>query len=61
MVGDVGSAYLNANMPMTDPDKILHIIIESYVADEIIRQDKSFGKYRMSNILVQLYKALRGT
>ena len=57
MVGDVGSAYLNANMPMTNPEKILHMIIESDVADEIIRQDKSFGKYRMRNgiILVRHY------
>ena len=48
-LGDVGSAYLNANLPMTDPNKILHMIIESDVADEIIRQDKSFGKYRTRN------------
>ena len=63
MVGDVGSAYLNAHMPTKDPDKILHMIIEKYVADEIIRQDESFGKYRMrnGNILVRLNKALYGT
>ena len=63
MVGDVGSAYLNAHMPTDNPDKILHMIIESDVADEIIRQDKSFGKYRMrnGNILVRLNKALYGT
>ena len=48
---------------MDNPDKILHMIIESDVADEIIRQDKSFGKYRMrnGNILVRLNKALYGT
>ena len=63
MVGDVGSAYLNAHMPMDNPDKILHMIIESNVADEIIRQDKMFGRYRMKNgnILVRLNKALYGT
>ena len=63
MVGDVGSAYLNAHMPLDNPDKILHMIVESDVADEIIRQDESFGKYRMrnGNILVRLNKALYGT
>ena len=55
MVGDVGSAYLNAHMPLDNPDKFLHMIVESEVADEIIRQDESFGKYRMinGNILVR--------
>jgi hypothetical protein len=37
IVGDLGSAYLNARMPMDKPDKILHMVIESDVADEIIR------------------------
>jgi hypothetical protein len=60
MVGDVGSAYLNARLPMDKPDKILHLIIQSDVADEIIRRDKSFSKYKMKNgnILVRLNKAL---
>ena len=62
MVGDVGSAYLNARMPMDNPDKILHMIIARDVADEMIRQDKSFETYRMHNgsILVRLNKALYG-
>jgi hypothetical protein len=49
-------------MPMDKPDKILYLIIESDVADEIIRRDKSFEKYRMKNgnILVRLNKALYG-
>ena len=43
MVGDVGSAYLNANMPMDKPDKILHMYIDKNVADTIIKQEKSFA------------------
>ena len=38
MVGDVGSAYLNANMPMDKPDKILHMYIDKNVADAIINK-----------------------
>jgi Reverse transcriptase (RNA-dependent DNA polymerase) len=62
MVGNVLSAYLNARMPLDNPDEILHMIIETDVADEIIRQDKSFSKFRMKNgnILVRLNKALYG-
>jgi hypothetical protein len=62
MVGDVGSAYLNAKMPLDKPDKILHMMITKDVADEIVRQDKSFAAYRMHNgsILVRLNKALYG-
>ena len=36
MIGDVGSAYLNAHMPMDDPAKILHMSMEEDVANEII-------------------------
>ena len=60
MVSDVGSAYLNAKMPLDKPDKILHMMINKDVADEIVPQDKSFAAYRMHNgsILVRLNKAL---
>jgi hypothetical protein len=62
MVGDVGSAFLNARMPMDNPDNILHMIIERDVADEIIRRHDSFGQYRMrnGNILVRLNIAMYG-
>ena len=62
MVEDVRSAYLNAKMPLDKPDKILHMLITKDVADEIVRQDKSFAAYRMHNgsILVRLNKALYG-
>jgi hypothetical protein len=62
MVGDVGSAFLNASMPMDNPDNILHMIIERDVADEIIRRHDSFGQYRMrnGNILVRLNIAMYG-
>ena len=62
MVGDIGTAYLNARMPMNNPDKILHMVIAKDVADEIIRQDKSFEEYRKHDggLLVRLDKALYG-
>ena len=62
MVGDVGTAYLNAKMPMDNPDKILHMIIAKHVAEEIIRQDASFKEYRRQDggLLVRLNKALYG-
>ena len=62
MVGDVGSAYLNADMPMEKPDKILHMYIDKNVADAIIKQDKSFEYYRRHNggLVVRLDKALYG-
>ena len=62
MVGDVGSAYLNANMPMDKPDKILHMYIDKNVTDVIIKQDKSFAPFRRHNggLVVRLDKALYG-
>jgi hypothetical protein len=62
MVGDVGSAYLNADMPKEKPDKILHMFIDKNVADAIIKQDKSFECYRRHNggLVVRLDKALYG-
>ena len=62
IVGDVGTAYLNARMPMDIPDKILHMFIEGNVAAAIIQQDPTFAQYRRSNggILVRLEKALYG-
>jgi hypothetical protein len=44
MVGDVGSAFLNALMPRGDQSKTLYIAIEPDVAREIIRQDRSLEK-----------------
>ena len=57
-----GTAYLNARMPMDKPDKILDMVIAKDVADEIIKQDKSFAKYRKPDggLLVRREKALYG-
>ena len=62
MIGDVGSAYLNASMPMDDPTKILYMSIEPDVANEIIRQDGTFAPFQRTNgtLVVQLNKALYG-
>ena len=62
MVGDVGSAYLNADMPKEKLNKILHMFIDKNVADAIIKQDKLFECYRRHNggLVVRLDKALYG-
>ena len=62
MVGDVGSAYLNASMPMDDPAKILYMSIEPDVANEIIKQDGTFASFQRANgtLVVRLNKALYG-
>jgi hypothetical protein len=62
LVGDVGSAYLNASMPMDDPIKILCMLIEPDVAREIIKQDKAFAPFQRRNgsLIVVLNKALYG-
>jgi hypothetical protein len=60
MVGDVGSAYLNALMPRGSIDKTLYMLIEPEVAKEIIRQDASFLPLQRRNggLVVILNKAL---
>jgi Reverse transcriptase (RNA-dependent DNA polymerase) len=62
MVGDVGSAYLNALMPRGDQCKTLYMAIEADVAREIIRQDRSFLPYQRRNggLIVIVNKALYG-
>ena len=62
MIGDVGSAYLNADMPMDNPAKILYMSIEPDVANEIVKQDNSFAVFQRKNgsIVVRLNKALYG-
>ena len=62
MVGDVGTAYLNARMPLDDPDKILHMRIEATVATIIVRQDKAFKEFIApdGSLTVRLEKALYG-
>jgi Reverse transcriptase (RNA-dependent DNA polymerase) len=61
MVGDVGSAYLNALM-WGNQDKVLYMSIEPEVAKEIIRQDPSFLPFQRRNggLVVILNKALYG-
>ena len=51
MICDAGSAYLNADMPI-EPD----------VANEIVRQDKTFSAFQRKNgcLVVRLNKALYG-
>jgi hypothetical protein len=62
MVGDVGSAYLNALMPRGNQVEILYMAIEPDVAREIIRQDSSFLPFQRRNggLIVILNKALDG-
>jgi Reverse transcriptase (RNA-dependent DNA polymerase) len=62
MVGDVGTGYLNARMPLDDPDKILHMRIEATVATIIVRQDQSFKEYiaHDGSLIVRLEKAIFG-
>jgi Reverse transcriptase (RNA-dependent DNA polymerase) len=62
MVGDMGSAYLNALMPRGNIDKTLYMLIEPEVAKEIIRQDPSFLPFQRRNggLVVILHKALYG-
>ena len=62
MIGDVGSAYLNADMPMDNPDKILYMSIEPDVANEIVRQDSTFAAFQRKNdsLVVRLNEALYG-
>jgi hypothetical protein len=62
MVGDIGSAYLNALMPRGIQDKILYMAIEPDVAREMIRQDSSFLPFqrRSAGLIVILNKALYG-
>jgi Reverse transcriptase (RNA-dependent DNA polymerase) len=62
MVGDVGSAYLNALIPRGDESKILYMAIEPDVAREIIHQDRSFLPFQRRNggSIVILNKALYG-
>ena len=62
MVGDVGTAYLNAKMPTDDPSKRIHMMIDPVVAKIIVAQDPSFSTLLTSNggLLVALDKALYG-
>ena len=62
MIGDMGSAYLNADMPMDNPDKILYMSIEPDVANEIAKQDSTFAAVQRKNgsLVVRLNKALYG-
>ena len=62
MVGDVGTAYLNARMPLDDPDKVLHMRIEASIANIIVRLDKAFQEFitHDGSLIVRLEKALYG-
>ena len=46
MVGDVGTAYLNAKIPRDDPEKTLYMIIDEAVAEIIIEKDPSFAPFK---------------
>ena len=45
MVGDVGTAYLNAKMPTDDPTKRIHMTIDPVIAKIIVTQDPSFSTF----------------
>ena len=60
MVGDVGTAYLNAKIPRDDPEKTLYMIIDEAVAEIMIKEDPSFTPFQRHDrsLLVRLDKAL---
>ena len=62
MVGDVGTAYLDAKMPTDDPSKRIHMMIDPVVAKIILARDLSFTTFptRDGGLLVVLDKALYG-
>ena len=62
MVGDVGTAYLNARMPSDDSAKRIHMTIDPVTAQIIFTQDTLFRPYmtRDGGLLVVLDKALYG-
>ena len=62
MVGDVGTAYLNASMPTDDPDKVIHMRIEGRIAEVITKVDPTFAKFINpdGSMIVRLVKALYG-
>lgn len=62
MAGDVGSAYLNASIPIGNFEKIPYMSIEPYVSRKIVRHDKSFLPFERKNgsLVVRLNKALYG-
>lgn len=62
MVGDVGTAYLNAKMPTADAEKRIHMSIDPTTAAIIMRMDPEFSKFRTNEggLIVRLDKALYG-
>ena len=62
MVGDVGTAYLDAKMPTDDPSKRIHMTIDPVIARIIITKEPSFQAFvtRDGGLLVALDKALYG-
>ena len=62
MVGDVGTAYLNASMPTSDPERTIHMSIDPRTAAIVMEQDASFKQYRTRDggLIVRLDKALYG-
>ena len=62
MVGDVGTAYLNARMPDNDPNKAIHMSIDSRTATIVVEQDPTFKRYltKEGGLIVRLDKALYG-
>jgi Reverse transcriptase (RNA-dependent DNA polymerase) len=62
MVGDVGTAYLNARMPDDDLNKAIHMSIDSRTAAIVVEQDPTFKRYltKEGGLIVRLDKALYG-
>ena len=59
---DIGSAYLNAAMPKTDPLKAVHMRISPEIATLLVKLEPNMSQYTMKNgcIIVCLDQALYG-
>jgi hypothetical protein len=59
---DIGSAYLNAAMPMEDTEKIVHMKLSPEVLEILIQMEATYTDYacKDGSIIVQLDRALYG-
>lgn len=59
---DIGSAYLNASMPKTNPSKLVFMRISKEVSEIMVGIDKNFARFTHTDgtLVVELDKALYG-
>jgi Reverse transcriptase (RNA-dependent DNA polymerase) len=59
---DIGSAYLNAMMPMEDKEKIVHMKLSPEVSEVLIQMEATYKEFacKDGSIIVQLDRALYG-